>query len=252
MNNKAWFSACAGANAGQILRGVTFDGANDSMARGGNLTGNADGKKGIVSFWIKMNGGNAADQTIFHQITLPTEQGCVFSRDSANKISIYVYAVGSYASPAVDLVSTSNITTSSGWVHVLASWDTSIGAAALYINGVLEDTHTPSNVTLDYMQSEHHISASSRKINADFAGFYFNKTSYLDLSVLSNRRKFITSAGKPANLGVNGQLPTGSPPIIFLNLNNGDAVSSFGTNKGTGGDFTITGTLTESPTHPEL
>ena len=56
----------------------------------------------------------------------------------------------------------------------------------------------------------------------------------------STRRKFISSAGKPVN-------PAGWPdaPMKFY----GDS-SSFPVNKGTGGDFTVTGAFTDASTSP--
>jgi len=57
--------------------------------------------------------------------------------------------------------------------------------------------------------------------------------------------KFIL-AGKPVNLGVNGEVPTGITPTVFFS---GDALS-FATNGGIGGAFTLTGTLTNASTSP--
>lgn len=62
----------------------------------------------------------------------------------------------------------------------------------------------------------------------------------------ATRRKFIDGSGKPVYLGANGEVPTGSAPAVFLS---GDA-SSFGTNLGTGGTLTTTGTLTNANTSP--
>lgn len=63
---------------------------------------------------------------------------------------------------------------------------------------------------------------------------------------LATRRKFIDGSGKPVYLGANGELPTGTPPAVFLS---GDA-SSFGTNRGTGGAFATTGAFTNAGSHP--
>jgi hypothetical protein len=52
--------------------------------------------------------------------------------------------------------------------------------------------------------------------------------------------------GKPVNLGTNGQTPTGTIPAMFFS---GDA-SGFPTNQGTGGAFTLTGSLTNASTSP--
>jgi hypothetical protein len=58
--------------------------------------------------------------------------------------------------------------------------------------------------------------------------------------------KFFSAAGKPVALGADGSTPTGTAPRIFFSGDN----SSFATNKGTGGSFTLTGSLTNASTSP--
>lgn len=65
---------------------------------------------------------------------------------------------------------------------------------------------------------------------------YFD-TSYIDLS--ANNPFWNSDENKPAYLGKNGELPTGSAPLIYLPLR----ADSAGKNMGTGGDFTVNGTL---------
>ena len=69
---------------------------------------------------------------------------------------------------------------------------------------------------------------------------------HLDLDVVGNRRKFISGDKKPVFLGTDGSKPTGSAPPVYFS---GDA-TDFSTNKGDGGAFTLTGTLTNSSTSP--
>lgn len=63
---------------------------------------------------------------------------------------------------------------------------------------------------------------------------------------VGTRRKFISASMKPVDLGSDGSTPTGAAPAIFLS---GDH-SSFGSNKGTGGSFALTGTLTDAASSP--
>jgi hypothetical protein len=84
------------------------------------------------------------------------------------------------------------------------------------------------------------------KTNACLAEVYINLAEYVDLSVEANRRKFISSAGKPVNLGASGSVPTGTAPIMYFK----GPASAFPTNLGTGGNFTVTGTLTDGSTNP--
>jgi hypothetical protein len=68
----------------------------------------------------------------------------------------------------------------------------------------------------------------------------------LDLSILANRRRFISFDKKPVDLGQQGKTPTGMRPTIFFS---GDA-DRFPDNRGTGGDFTLVGTLSNATTSP--
>jgi hypothetical protein len=81
---------------------------------------------------------------------------------------------------------------------------------------------------------------------ADVSNFWMAPGQYIDFSVEANRRKFIDANGKPVDLGADGSTPTGTAPAVFFS---GDA-SGFGTNKGTGGTFTLTGALTDATTGP--
>ena len=64
---------------------------------------------------------------------------------------------------------------------------------------------------------------------------------YIDFSNLSTRRKFIDALGKPAN-------PSGFPPGAVVLFSGDD--TTFATNRGTGGPFTLTGALTTVPGPP--
>ena len=73
--------------------------------------------------------------------------------------------------------------------------------------------------------------------NAKYGNVFFD-TRYIDLSVPENLAKFVTGTGidaKPVDLGANGELPFGTPPLIYLPMYGNNA----GKNYGTGGDFTV-------------
>ncbi len=80
----------------------------------------------------------------------------------------------------------------------------------------------------------------------DVADAWLAPGQFIDFSIEANRRKFINANGKPVDLGIDGSIPTGTAPAIFFS---GDS-SSFGTNKGTGGNFTAVGSLTNASTSP--
>jgi hypothetical protein len=78
----------------------------------------------------------------------------------------------------------------------------------------------------------------------DFADFWFAPGQYVDISVEENRRLFIDADGKPVDPAV-ATAALGTPCILF----SGDA-ASFATNQGSGGAFTLTGTLTDASSSP--
>jgi hypothetical protein len=72
-------------------------------------------------------------------------------------------------------------------------------------------------------------------------GFLYFDDSYIDFSQEANRNKFIDQLGYPKDLGADGSEPTGSSPLIYMKF---DDTAALGTNSGTGGNFTVNGTVT--------
>lgn len=80
----------------------------------------------------------------------------------------------------------------------------------------------------------------------DMADVWLGAGQSLDLSIVANRRKFITFDKKPVELGRQGKTPTGIRPTIFFS---GD-VEQFPDNRGTGGPFTLVGSLSNATSSP--
>jgi hypothetical protein len=238
--------------SGFTASAVVFDGTNDYMTRAADFTSNSDGKTGILSFWIKYNGGDGGNQCPIWSDAGPTH---LCRRDNLNEY--YVYFRNAALANRIGIVSNSAWTVSSGWHHVLSSWDASVPNVHLYINGADdEDTGYPTikvDDTLDYTLADHHFMADNngnQKVNADVAEFYMAFNQYVDITQSANRLKFRTADGKPANLGADGSAATGSAPTLYCSVRPGDAASVFGNNRGTGGGLTITGSLTSAATSP--
>lgn len=236
-----------------ICDAADFDGSNDYMNKTSELTGMADGQKGVVSFWYRVDGGDGSTRAIFARLA-----GYYFYiwHDAGNKIN--VQARNSAGTIILGINTTTAYLASSTWLHFLISWDLSITTAHLYVNDSSDLTSsTLTNDTINYTggTSEWWFAVNSggfpaTLINGCFAEMYFAPNQYLDFSIESNRRKFISASGKPMFLGTNGLLPTGTSPLIYFHLDNGEATANFATNRGTGGDFSITGTLSTASTSP--
>lgn len=228
---------------------VVFDGTNDYLSRGADLTGISDGKAGTLSLWIDLQGGDGAGQAIIHQNSADNNIGIRLSRNASNRFVMAGYNAANSQILSI-LSNTTTYTASGGWLHVLASWDLAAAAGHFYVNDADDIAASPTltNDTLDYTRGAFMVGAltdGNNKTNAYLAEVFFH-TSYIDLSVQSNRRKFISAAGKPVNLGANGSAPLGVQPLVYLK----NAAASFQTNLGSGGNFTVTGTLTDAPTSP--
>ncbi len=226
---------------------VDFDGANDWLTRGADLSGNADGKKGIFSAWLRLDGGDGANLVI-------EEGGAQLSRPIIFRNTADVFQIQHKNTSGVvklDLKSTTAYIASSTWRHLLASWDMAVaGSGRLYVTDVDDKNEiTFVDDTLDYTQTDHAAGGrvnGTLPFNGCLADLYFNMAEYLDFDVVANRRKFIDASLKPVDLGSDGSTPTGTAPIVFFQ----GATVNWHTNKGGGGGFTENGALTDCDTSP--
>ena len=223
-----------------------FDGANDRVTRGADLTGNADGKTGTFSGWLDIN--NVSKDGVWMNIMANTGNRFKVSREANNKI--YVEGQTSSNTVVLQLITTNlyNSTTNPGLIHVLASWDIANAKGFLYINDAADLAASPTlvNTNIDYISGTANFGFGDRPdtTQAKYAGsmgqMYFSKD-YVDISVTANRRKFINADLTPVDFGANGSTPTGSQPIVYLN----NQADTFQNNLGSGGNFTESGQLVD-------
>jgi hypothetical protein len=145
------------------------------------------------------------------------------------------------------------------WTHYLYAWDTNFPAGgkkfSLRVNGVpttadvhINDIYDAFDV--DYAGKTLTVFGDAETpggsfVRGDFGPLYFAPGQWLDLADDANAAKFIAN-GKPVDLGLDGSLPTGVAPAVYLN---GDA-STYMTNRGAGSSFLVNGTLTNATTSP--
>ena len=220
------------------------DFSSDSMARGAGLDGAADSKSGILSAWLRLDGGNGSALRILNS----AGDSLIFLRRATDNL-IGIGADNSTSTEILLLLSDTAYTAGATWLHILASWNLATAAAHLYINDVedLAAGPTLTDDTIDYTVADW---VSGTSMDGCLAEVYFAPGQFLDFSVVTNRRKFVSSYLKPVYLGTDGSLPTGTAPIVYFHLADAEAVADFATNRGTGGDFTITGTLATGSTSP--
>jgi len=224
-----------------------FNGTNTYLTRGANLTGLSNGKAGLLSVWLRFDGGNGATQRLFRGSSAGAHWS--FSRFSSNKFSLI--ALNGSATNILAMTSTTSWTTNAAWRHLLASWDLAAGLGHLYVSDVddLAGSPTLTNDTIIYgSATEVYIGAEAGPqayFNGCMSEFFFNPT-YLDITVEANRRKFIDAGGKPVSLGADGSTPLSTQPLVYL----ANELTTWQTNLGTGGGFTENGTLGTASSSP--
>lgn len=238
------------ASATFAVDAADFDGANDYMLRGSGLTGAADSKTGIFSAWVRMDGG---DGNLSMILDMALGQAS-FRRSSDNNFRATLCSDSGNIKLDIETRG-EDYTASTAWRHMLVSWDLGTpGAMHMYINDVSDMFMSVFiNDTIDYTVSNWAVGGSTSgasKLNGALAEMYFAPGQYLDFSVASNRRKFISTNGKPVSLGADGSTPTGVQPLVYLHLDDGDSASDFGVNLGSGGDFSVTGSLDTASSSP--
>lgn len=232
----------SGIIGGYSAHAVTFDGTNDYLVRSGGPDGLADGKLGLLSFWFK--GGAISAPSSLMQAGRYGRVSMVFSNVNGH---LYIFGRRSTGALAVSMNSTISVLDDS-WHHCLAAWDVSSNDnCKLYIDDVdRTDLATRSDNNIDYATGDMQIGAAngSDKIDMDLAEFYFT-TEWIDITASANRQKFAKS-GRPVSLGSDGSKPTGTAPLVYLR----GPASNWGTNSGTGGDFSVVGAFTDAATKP--
>lgn len=226
---------------------VKFDGTNDYMTRGAGLTGAADSKKGIISFWFRRDVDTGAAEQILNGTTTVGGALDIFNCE-INPDAVRIVCTGLS-------ISSSTIPTSQKWRHFVASWDlATAGARHIYVDGVSDITVTTfTDTTIDYTGGDWSVGGGpngTERFNGCLSQLYFQPGEYLDLSDAGNLAKFISTTQRPVDLGATGTNPTGNQPLILLETVSSDAATVFATNKGSGGNFAITGTLDVATSRP--
>jgi hypothetical protein len=236
-----------GASESITVDAADFDGTNDWTRRTSALTGAANSKKGVVSFW-------------FYDDT-PANAQMVFHADPCMQIQTFgdnkFYVTGG-SGGAIFTFAFANTYSGSAWHHLIAAWDhTGSSVLQMYLDGVsnvaVTTAHTGSDLawgsenTYDFGSF---TNGSSNRWNGGLAEFYLNTAEYIDISVQANREKFRTSSGRPADLGATGSTPTGTAPAVYFHLDNGETANNFAVNRSGNGNFTVTGALSTFASSP--
>ena len=229
-----------------VFYSTNFDGSA-YLSRGAGLTGAADTTTGLHFLVFRVLGG-AGTIRILTQTTGPQLTPQIhLALDNLVTVS-FKSALGLTVFSATN----STAITDTNWHSLLIAIDAAQSTKCkVYFDGVDETTSASvTNAAIDYTVPDWFIGANivgAQTANVDTAVYYLS-TEFLDITTEANLRKFVTARGGIADLGPNGERPTGTRPIVFQR----NPFSSFEKNLGTGGDFTVTGTLTAGATRPPV
>lgn len=236
--------------------GVFFSGKASTFANGANFISKnpialSNYSKGVCSFWLNPSapGGEAELVTLYHTSTALSSPG-VFLWLHSDGVTIegrlgaalnttsYTYQTSASLAPYED----------GKWHHYLVSWDYSAPSFQIAIDGVkVPLPFTATNIVLSTAAADQaSVDPAASGVATSIAEYWLLTNISMDVAVLSNIRKFMTATRRPAFLGMDGSLPTGAQPEIYLK----GSGNGFNVNSGTLGNFTTTGTLTTPTTTP--
>ena len=225
-----------------VAQGVKFDGTVDYLTRGADLTGNADSKLWTGSFWF----GDFGPGTL----RIGESAGARWSIKFLITGALEITAKNATLTEILN-IRTATVTFGAGWHHLLFSLNLAQpGSARIFLDDAADLlTATFTDDTIDFTDTNHVIGAGAaggNKYNGNLAELYLSFGKFLDLTTVSNRRKFITAGLCPVNLGPDGFNPFQAAPIMYFS----GAVDDWHTNKGPGGGFTENGALAAATTNP--
>lgn len=201
-----------------------------------------------ISFWVKFNGGDGSEQTIFQSYQGGTKF-LVITRNSSNQIGIsanFVFADRTNQGSNQNMASSGTITSSSGWTHVfmVISSTADVGTSSLYINGVRDalpsasDFWSAGGIPLSGfggaewpifrygLGSGNILHGIGKNLHPDESAYYLNgeiSELWIKAGSYPYPEKFISNSS-PLNLGPDGSIPLGSKPDFYFS-NNGSGNS---------------------------
>ncbi|PWJ93532.1 hypothetical protein C8D77_101211 [Mesorhizobium loti] len=246
-----------GGGAPYVAQAVHFDGSAQ-LVSSAPLAGISTPSRGILSVWWKTAETGSDFRFLATNAGYNFELDWPFDPNLVAQDMILNLNDADFTNQFSFFPNTSFLYPLSGWMNLLIAWDTNFPAGQKLfecaVNGALidhsvltvNDAHDAFDVDYSGIFTAFGNAADGYIPKGDVVDFYFAPGQYLDLTDPAKIAKFVEADGKPVFLGSDGSIPTGTAPAIFFS---GDA-SSFATNKGTGGAFTPTGSLTNASTSP--
>ena len=230
--------------------------AGNNLGTGGDFTVNSGpytGARGPSEFWANGIQTNSNSAYVYKSLTAQSTFTIATAfnlGDGGNSPIHYSGQSGFYfesgqslirfyngSSQVVQFSNSTNYT--SGWHIVLLSVNLSTNTAYCYVDGVsmpITTNNMSSYSTADFTNLRMPYEANSK------VGAFYMSSTFVDISQEANRLKFFDALGNPLDWGSEVTNENIDSPIVLLKFNNS---SLFGSNSGTGGDFTATSNITD-------
>lgn len=218
----------------------TFDGANDYVRRT-SLSGLSSSKQFTLSMIAKPTKSASSGTGSFEVRTGGSNGSALIIDFITTEGGPRVYAKKQDNTEIMSFVGTDSGFPLNSYGSIQMSVDLSDPSKrAVFVNGIKAVDSDFSLFVDDFIgfasNSPVNVGGFGSSPTGDFGGelsdIWFD-TTYIDLS--ASNPFYDSDTGKPKYLGENGELPTGTAPLIYLPLRADNA----GANKGTGGDFTV-------------
>jgi len=233
------------------LGATDFPGTNSNLYDRAGLLNSVDTRVGIFSAWVRIDGGTGVAKKLITMDgdTLDFEKRA----DDTFQFKMFNPAVSVVLSIKTEGAYTA--TNCSGWCHLLVSWDLTSNSTHIYINDTEVIDRSASIIVdddIDYTQGQINIggqTADTAVWDGCMTEVYFNTDEFLNFSIESNRRLFISSDLRSVDLGTDGDTPTGNIPSLYV-TGNSTSITNFTINNGKGGNFTQNGVLADCSNEP--
>jgi hypothetical protein len=219
------------------------------LKKTGFLNGVGDFTQAIVSYWSKLS---VCEDGMWNALELvgSTSFASITTSDGTYQYFAYDIAEGYYDTLPSDFPQPNRGPISTNWIHVLCSIDSDVLDAAVrtWRSGieVTADFDTDPNFAdtpMHNLSDMYFFTDQFSKIVGDVADLQMWVNAWLDFSIPANRELFIKN-GLPVNPSIAAQV-LGTPAVLFQGN-----TTNFIVNQGTGGAFTLIGSLTNSTSSP--
>lgn len=235
-----------------------FDGSAAWLSKSSAMSGMADSKTGIFSVWVKFDTLSPAGGSTKEILALIAGGFDIFRCNVTAFFNRVNFNIGTSApSGVITWASQSFAISTTGWHHILFAWDSGNAYTECYINGtqLTASGDAITNAAASYSAVDlfgvANYSGGSNISDCGMAELYFAPGQFLDITNAANRRKFSSGVGgKPVDLGGSGASPTGTNPLIYLHLDDGESAANFASNRTGAGNLTVTGALTTFASSP--